>query len=103
MAKGDGKEFGVGAKTIDIGIEEVRLPGVMATPPVQAPVQVKLSALTIATPYVQMTRTPDGMVLPAFTTTAPAEATTKTATSASSRALPTVRFKSLLSAFLCSP
>lgn len=79
LAKDDGKEFGVGAKTIDIGVEEVRLPGVMATPPVKAPVQVKLSALTVATPYVQMTRTPDGMVMPAFTTTAPA-ATTKTPT-----------------------
>ncbi len=80
MAKGDGKEFGVGAKTIDIGIEEVRLPGVMATPPAQGPVQVKLSALTIATPYVQLTRTPEGMVMPAFATTAEPAATTKTPT-----------------------
>jgi hypothetical protein len=87
MAKDDGKEFGVGAKTIEIGVEEVRLPGIMATPPVKAPVQVKLSALTVVAPNVQMTRTPDGMVLPAFTaeasppiTKATTKATTKTRT-----------------------
>jgi hypothetical protein len=84
MAKGDGKEFGVGAKTVDIGIEEVRLAGVMATPPpaTPAPVAVKLSALTVATPYVQMTRTPEGIVLPAF---GPADAPTSTSTTTTTK------------------
>jgi hypothetical protein len=82
LAQTDGKEFSVGAKTIDVGIDEVRLAGLMAKPPPSppAPVVVKLSALTIASPTVQLTRTPTGIVMPSFTPAAAATTETPTTT-----------------------
>ena len=67
LAAADPQEFAVGARGIDVGIEEVRVPGLLAaerTAADAAPVHVQLGELRIAAPYLQLTRTAEGLAVP---------------------------------------
>lgn len=76
VAKGDGREFAVGARRIATGIEDVHVPAVLPVDPgaaAKAPTRVVLRSLTLEQPYVLVTRTEAGLVLPALASTPPAE------------------------------
>lgn len=59
VAGADPKEFALGARSIAVGVEEIALPAT-------APTRVRLREVTLTAPRVQVTRTPDGLRLPAF-------------------------------------
>jgi len=63
----DPKAFAAGWKLLDVPIDEVLVPGVLPgvpPAPTPAPVTVTLGAVRLEDPYVQLTRTADGLVLP---------------------------------------
>jgi hypothetical protein len=61
------KEFALGAQSIDVGFDEVLVPNPKHPKP--GPMRVRLGAIRIASPNVQVTRTKDGIVLPQLTGT----------------------------------
>ncbi|HWP66762.1 MAG TPA: DUF748 domain-containing protein, partial [Candidatus Limnocylindria bacterium] len=63
---GDAPElFSVALGKLDVAIDELRLPGVLAPPDVaRQPPIVKLATMALAGPSVRLTRTPEGLVLP---------------------------------------
>jgi len=69
-ATADARDFLVAAKALDLGIDEVVLPQLLAQPtgdaPAADPMVVHLDALRIVAPSVRVTRTAAGLVLPAF-------------------------------------
>ena len=74
-----GEDFGVDWKQLELGIKQVRVPGVLpgTAPSTPEPVRVDLDSLKLVTPVVTLTRTADGLVLPGSgpppsTTTTPA-------------------------------
>lgn len=70
LAAADAQEFLVGAQAIDVGVEEIVVPGALApAPPAGAvrPLGVHLGELRLAAPQVQLARAAEGLVLPAFT------------------------------------
>jgi hypothetical protein len=81
----DPKTFAAGWKVLDVPIDDVLVPAVLpgAPPaPAPAPVTVALGAVRLEEPYVQLTRTADGIVLPPLapaTAPAPPAATTPAA------------------------
>ncbi len=56
------KEFAASAKSIEVGFDEVLVPNPKR--PKAGPMHVRLGAIRIASPNVQVTRTKDGIVLP---------------------------------------
>jgi hypothetical protein len=67
MAGADPTEFAVGARALDLAIDDLALPGILATDRAAAapkPFDVRLGELRLAAPYVQLTRTAEGLVLP---------------------------------------
>jgi hypothetical protein len=68
VALADGKEFSVGAEALDLGITEISVPGVLASPagPAAQPIGIALSRLRLDTPAIRITRVPEGIVLPSF-------------------------------------
>jgi hypothetical protein len=79
----DPKDFAVGARSIGIGVEEIALPAT-------APTRVRLGQVMLAAPRVQLTRTADGLMLPAFgdDKVAPGSVATTTPTSTAGAAEP---------------
>jgi hypothetical protein len=59
------KEFAMGAKSIEVGFDEVLAPNPKR--PESGPMRVRLGAIRITSPDVQVTRTKDGIVLPQLT------------------------------------
>jgi Domain of Unknown Function (DUF748) len=61
-----GKDFGVAWKRLELGIKQVRVPGVLpaTAPATPEPVRVDLDSLKLVAPVVRLTRTADGFVLP---------------------------------------
>jgi hypothetical protein len=91
MQGADPEEFSVAVAATDVALEELRLPGIVpsgdAPPP--APIQVRLASLTVTEPRLRLTRSEDGLVLPAFTrdgAAPPAEAPAPDAGDAASQA-----------------
>jgi len=72
----DPKTFAAGWKVLDVPIDDVLVPAVLPgalAAPAPAPVTVALGAVRLEEPYVQLTRTADGIVLPLLApATAPA-------------------------------
>ncbi len=65
LAAADPHEFAAGARALDVRIDEIRVPGVLA--PREAPgepIGVRLVTLALDAPSVQLTRAADGLVLP---------------------------------------
>jgi hypothetical protein len=62
-----GEEFAVTCKQLDLGIKEVRVPGVLrgTAPATREPVNVDLDSVKLVSPLVTLTRTASGLVLPA--------------------------------------
>jgi hypothetical protein len=68
MVGEDPKVFSVAFEQLAIGIDELRVPGVLAPPEVaRKPPAVKLKSLDLVKPRIQLTRSPEGLVLPPFT------------------------------------
>ncbi len=60
-----GEDFSLGWKGLELGIKEIRVPGVLAGPaPADEPMRVDLEKIRLVAPSVVVTRTPDGIVLP---------------------------------------
>jgi len=61
-----GEDFGVDWKQLELGIKQVRVPGVLpgTAPATPEPIRVDLDSLKLVTPVVTLTRTADGLVLP---------------------------------------
>ncbi len=75
LAAADQHEFAVGAFAVNATIDEIHVPGVLApagTAP--GPIRVRLARLDLEKPYVQLTRTAEGLVLPPFTAASPGTA-----------------------------
>ncbi len=65
LAAADPHEFAAGARALDVRIDEIRVPGVLAPrEPSGGPVGVRLATLALDGPYVALTRAADGLVLP---------------------------------------
>lgn len=89
VARGDGKEFTVAARTIALPIESLAVPGVPGGLPAGAPpqpVRASLGAIRIEQPAIRVTRTEQGLVLPAAAAAdapaAPGDAATPAGTAA---------------------
>jgi hypothetical protein len=75
-----GPDFAVDCKRLEVGIKQVRVPGIVprAAPRIPEQVRVDLESLKLVAPVVTLTRTADGLVLPwgnssrPTTTTSPA-------------------------------
>lgn len=67
VAPPEGEEFAVAWRELAIGIGEIRVPGVPPSEesPATGPVSVKLTRIALAAPRVRLTRTADGLVVPA--------------------------------------
>ncbi len=68
VARGEGKEFAVAARAIALPIESLALPGVPGGLPAGAPpqpVRATFGAIRIEQPAIRLTRTEEGLVLPA--------------------------------------
>ena len=82
VARGDGKEFAVSAKSISVPVQSLSLPGVPGgTPPGAAPqpLRAALGEVRLEGPAIRITRTKDGIILPAAA--APAAAASPAAAS----------------------
>jgi len=75
-----GADFAADCKRLEVGIEQLRVPGVLpgAAPRIPEPVRVDLDSLKLVAPIVTLTRTADGLVLP--WSNSPPSATTKPST-----------------------
>lgn len=62
-----GADFAAGWKRLEIGIKEVRVPGVLpgTAPPAPEPMRIDLDQVRLVAPAVTLTRTAEGLVLPA--------------------------------------
>ncbi|HSQ00376.1 MAG TPA: DUF748 domain-containing protein, partial [Candidatus Dormibacteraeota bacterium] len=68
VARGDGKEFAVSAKSINVPLQSLSLPGVPGgIPPGTAlqPIRAALGEVRLEAPAIRVTRTKEGIVLPA--------------------------------------
>lgn len=67
VAPPEGEEFAVAWRELAIGIGEIRVPGVPPSQesPATGPVRAALTRVTLAAPRVRLTRTADGLVVPA--------------------------------------
>jgi hypothetical protein len=64
--RGDGKEFSVAAKAVSVRADELAVPGMLAPAAADAePLRAVLGELRIDAPALRITRTKDGIVLPA--------------------------------------
>jgi hypothetical protein len=93
VAAADPWEFAMGAAALDVGIDDLVVPGVMAAGGAgrqPGPIRVHLGAVELVKPYVKVTRTPDGIVLPPLPAAQqkPAAATEPTAARAPPGAAP---------------
>src|SRR5439155_809663 len=71
----DPTEFAAGWSVLDVGIDELDVPGVLDGDTTTAPrIGVRLAAVSLVEPYVQLTRTPDGLILPPLSTAPESEA-----------------------------
>jgi len=61
----DPTQFSLAFDKLDVGIDELRLPGVLAKDAERKPPVVRLASIDLAKPGVVLTRTPEGLVLPA--------------------------------------
>lgn len=66
VAPPEGDDFALGWTRLEIGIREVRLPGILPGPgaPAGSPIKVDLARIALAAPKIRLTRTADGIVLP---------------------------------------
>jgi hypothetical protein len=65
LAATDPHDFAMGARALDVRIDEINIPGVLAPQGgAGGPVGVRLAALALDAPYVQLTRTAGGLVVP---------------------------------------
>ncbi|HLY39497.1 MAG TPA: DUF748 domain-containing protein, partial [Candidatus Binatia bacterium] len=61
----DGEDFSAAWKGLELGIREIRVPGVLRGPAAaDEPLRVDLEKLRLVTPAIVLTRTADGIVLP---------------------------------------
>src|SRR5213593_4043323 len=75
VAAADPTEFAAGWSALDVGIDELDVPGVLGGDTTTAPqIGVRLAAVSLVEPYVQLTRTPDGLILPPLSTAPESEA-----------------------------
>src|SRR5437870_3648159 len=75
VAAADPTEFAAGWSVLDVGIDELDVPGVLDGDTTTAPrTGVRLGAVTLVVPHVQLTRTPDGLILPPLSTAPESEA-----------------------------
>ncbi|TMA99973.1 MAG: DUF748 domain-containing protein [Deltaproteobacteria bacterium] len=75
VAAADPTEFAAGWSVLDVGIDELDVPGVLDGDTTTAPrIGVRLAAVSLVEPYVQLTRTPDGLILPPLSTAPESEA-----------------------------
>jgi len=91
LTRADGKEFAVSAKTISIPLQSVALPGVPGgTPPgaVVQPLRAVFGEIRLEAPAIRVTRTKDGLVLPAAAPPPAGGASAKPAPSPSPAAAP---------------
>jgi hypothetical protein len=65
----DPTQFSVALDKLDVGIDELRLPGVLVKGGERKPPVVRLASIDLAKPSVVLTRTPQGLVLPAVGST----------------------------------
>lgn len=93
VALPEGEDFSLGWKRLELGIREVRVPGVLPGPPAAGePLRVDLERLRLVAPAVVLTRVAEGLVLPtpaggaAPTGEAPAPASPPAATPETPRA-----------------
>ena len=66
LAAADPNESAIGARSIDLAIGDLTAPGLLGSAPDAAakPISVRIQELQVAAPYVQLTRTADGLLLP---------------------------------------
>jgi len=65
LAAADAHEFAVGARSLDVRIDDVDVPGLLGAGEVPGrAIGVRLAALSLAAPYARLTRTAAGLVLP---------------------------------------
>lgn len=67
LAGTDAREFAIGAQTLAAKLDEVRIPGALAAKRAgefPGPIGIALADLELAKPYMQLTRIPEGLVLP---------------------------------------
>jgi len=83
VAAEDAKDFAAGWSALEVGIDELLVPGVLAGDGSgkAGPITVRLAAVGLTEPYVQITRTPEGLILPPLST-APAGQTVPAAAAA---------------------
>src|SRR5439155_979296 len=75
VAAADPEEFAAGWSALDVGIDELDVPGVLGGDTTTAPqIGVRLAAVSLVEPYVQLTRTPEGLILPPLSTAPASEA-----------------------------
>jgi Domain of Unknown Function (DUF748) len=75
IAAADAREFAAGWAGLEVGIDELLVPAVLAATgatPSNGPITVRLGSVTLAKPYAQLTRTETGLVMPPLSAT-PAE------------------------------
>ncbi|HUE30844.1 MAG TPA: DUF748 domain-containing protein [Verrucomicrobiae bacterium] len=67
VAPREGQDFSLAWKQLDLGIREIRVPGVLPGEPVAPtePLRIDLERLRLSNPSVALTRTSEGIVLPA--------------------------------------
>lgn len=73
VARGDGKEFAVSARSIGVPLQSLSLPGIPGgLPPGAAPqpIRASLGEIRLEAPAIRLTRTKEGIVLPATAATA---------------------------------
>ena len=66
----DPTEFAAGWSALEVGVDELLVPGVLAHDAAgePGPITVRLAGVGLAEPYVQVTRTPEGLILPPLST-----------------------------------
>src|SRR5436309_317145 len=67
VAAADPNDFAAGWSVLEVGIDELLVPGVLGADGAKtpgAPISVRLGAVSLAKPYAQLTRTAEGLVLP---------------------------------------
>src|SRR5256885_16241806 len=74
VAPREGEDFSLAWKQLDLGIREIRVPGVLPGEPAAPgePLRIDLELLHLSNPSVALTRTAEGIVLPSAGAPAPA-------------------------------
>ncbi|MBI3785078.1 MAG: DUF748 domain-containing protein [Deltaproteobacteria bacterium] len=73
LLAGDPKAFSASIKSIDLPLEDLRLPKILSAAGTSDQATVRLGAIRIGAPNVRLTRTADGIILPSFAGSASGE------------------------------